>query len=42
MSPDSVYEHIALKVREDENMALKYKWNKSKQSALRVPKVCSE
>ena len=40
LSPDSIFRDLALRVRDDESVALKYLWNKVKQSAVKVPRSC--
>ena len=40
LSPDTIFNTLALQVRDNETAAMQYKWNKVKQSAAKVPKTC--
>jgi hypothetical protein len=42
VSPDGVYRDLALKVRENEEFAMIYKWNKAKQSAAKLVNQCDD
>jgi hypothetical protein len=41
MSPDSIFNRLALRVLNEEQVALEYNWNKFKKSAVKKPKKCS-
>ena len=42
VSPDSIFTNIATRVLNDETFAKVYKWNKVKQSSIKIPNTCND
>ena len=42
LSPDSIYNYLAIPVRDNETAAMTYLWNKFRQASIKQPKNCGQ